>query len=103
MVANRLVKDRFVGAALAGENRMQRLDGLVGANQARGLDELAEQLATEQPVVLQLLVAAFEHRDIRLPIGAARRRGRQFKALEQIGPEIGHGRQCKQSSSTKRT
>ena len=93
----------LVGAPLAGENRMQRLDGLVGANQAGGLDELAEQLAPEQPVVLQPLVAAYERRDIRLPIGAARRPGPELKTLEQIGPQIGHARQCKPSSSAKRT
>lgn len=102
-MSNRLVRDRFVGAALAGENRMQRLDGFIGANQAHGLDELAEQLAPEQPVILQLLVAALEHRDIRLPTRAGRRRGREFKALEQIGPQIGHARQCKRCSSARRT
>ena len=103
VVPYRLVGDRFVGAPLAGENRVQRFDGLVGADQAGGLDELAEQLAAEQPVVLELLVAAFEHRDVRLPIGAARRLGREIEALEQIGPQIGHARQCKRSSSSKRT
>jgi hypothetical protein len=103
VVPNRLVRDGFVGASLAGENRVQRLDGLVGANQAGGLDELAEQLAPEQPVVLQLLVAADERRDIQLPIGVARWPGRELEALEQIGPQIGHARQCKRSSSVKRT
>jgi hypothetical protein len=69
----RLVGHRFVGAPLAGEHRV-RLDGFVRAGQAGCLDELAEQLAAEQPV-----------------------------ALEQIGPQVGHIRECKRSSSTRRT
>ena len=70
----RLVGHRFVGAPLAGEHRVQRLDGFVRAGQAGRLDELAEQLAAEQPV-----------------------------ALEQIGPQVGHIRECKRGSSTRRT
>jgi hypothetical protein len=35
---------------------MQRFDGLVRARQACGADELPQELAAEQPVVIQLLV-----------------------------------------------
>ena len=73
MVPDRLVGDRFVGTALAREDRVQGLDGLVGAGQPGRLDELAEQLAAEQPVVLELLVAALEHRDV---VGVATARAR---------------------------
>ena len=82
MVADRLVEDGPVGTSLAGENRVQGLDGLVGAHETRGLDELAEQLAAEQPVVLELLVAALEDGDCGRPVGAGRPRGREFEALE---------------------
>jgi hypothetical protein len=82
---------------------VQRLDGLVRAGQAGCLDELAEQLAAEQPVVLELLVATLEHRDARFPAGVCRRRESHVEALKQIGPQVGHIRECKRSSSTRRT
>ena len=63
MVPNRLIGDRVVGAPLAGEDGMQRLDGFVRADPASRLDELAEQLAAEHAVVLELLVAALEGGD----------------------------------------
>ena len=78
MVPYCLVGDRFVGAPLAGENRVHRFDGLVGADPAGHLDELAEQLSAEQAVVFELLVAAFEHHDA----GVLRRPGREIEALE---------------------
>jgi hypothetical protein len=56
--------DRVVGSAFPREYRMQRFDGLVRARQARGADELPEELAAEQPVVVQLLVNAFEDHDV---------------------------------------
>jgi hypothetical protein len=56
--------DRVVGSAFSREHRMQRFDGLVGASQACRPDELPQQLAAEQPVVIQLLVSALEHHDV---------------------------------------
>jgi hypothetical protein len=64
VVARHLVMDRVVGSAFPGEHRMQRFDGLVRARQACGADELPQELAAEQPVVIQLLVSAFEDQDI---------------------------------------
>ncbi|HXB85595.1 hypothetical protein [Mycobacterium sp.] len=64
MVARGLVVDRVVGSAFSREDRVQRFDGLVRARQACGADELPKELATEQPVVIQLLVNALEHQDV---------------------------------------
>ena len=53
--------------------------------------ELPEKLAAEQPVIVQLLISALEHRDV----WAARRlavRGAQLQATEQIRPVIGQVR-----------
>ena len=75
---------------------------LSGQQSARGLDELAEQLAAEHPVVLELLIAAFEHCD---PVAVAPSVGLalEFEALEQIDPQIGHGRiSVSRSSSDQR-
>jgi len=55
---------------------------------------LAQQLATEQPMVFELLVTAIEQRDPRID----RRLGLEFEARRQIDPEIGHNRQCKRCS-----
>ena len=81
-MADRLIEDGPVGTSLARENRVHGLDGLLGARETRDLDELTEQLATEQPVVLELLVAALEDRDCGWPVGTGRPRGREFEALE---------------------
>ncbi|WP_330257713.1 hypothetical protein [Nocardia sp. NBC_00565] len=54
------VSDELVGLALSGENYVYGLDGLVAAGQLRGANELREDLATEQSVVLQVLVGSFE-------------------------------------------
>lgn len=53
--------------------------------------ELPEKFAAEQPVIVQLLVSALEHRDV----WAARRLavpGAQLQATEQIRPAIGQVR-----------
>ena len=53
--------------------------------------ELPEKLAAEQPVIVQLLISALEHRE-RLGRPAARRPGAQLQATEQIRPAIGQVR-----------
>ena len=56
-------------------------------------DELAEELAAEHAVVLQLLIAALELGHVVAGVrlsGAPRRHRMKIKTREQIGPEIGH-------------
>ena len=51
-----------------------------------GPDELSQKLATEQSVIVQLLVSALEDQHVGLlAVSAA-----QLQATQQIGPEIGH-------------
>ena len=89
MMASDLIAHRFVGPAFPCENRVERFDALVGAAYARRPDQLAKDLAAEQPVVLQLLIGALEYLAIT---------GTQVQAAEQIGPGIGHWSECKSSS-----
>ena len=81
MVAGGSVSDRFVGTTLAGEHRVLGLDPLVRANRRGDLDELAEKLAAEHPVVFEPLIAALELGDAVLS-GALRRRRARIKAYE---------------------
>ncbi len=70
VLTSHLVSDRLVGTALPGEHRMQRLDGLLRARQLSCADELSEELATEEPVVLEALVRALENRDAGIGVRA---------------------------------
>ena len=86
MGTNGLITDRLVGPALPSEYRVLGFDDLVRAGQRCDPEKLAKELATEHPVVFQLLVSAFE---LRRPT-VIRRRLCDVQASEQIGPEIGH-------------
>ncbi len=59
--------------------------------EARDLDELAEQLTTEHPVVVELLIAPLEDGGPGCPVVAVRPPWRQFEALEKVVPQVGHG------------
>jgi hypothetical protein len=89
VLAGGQVSNGFVRPAFASEHHMLGLDGLVRTGCRRDLDELTEQLPAEHPVVLESLVATFELGDV-VRSGAPRRHRAGIKALEQIGPEIGH-------------
>jgi hypothetical protein len=81
-----LVADRFIGSALAGEDRVLGFDGFLRTGQRCDPEELAEQLTTEHPVVLQLLIPAV----VLCGHAVAGRGLGDVQAAEQIGPEIGH-------------
>ncbi len=61
MRKRRLVADRFVGPAFPREHRVLGFDGLIRAGQRCDPEKLAEKLATEHPVVLELLIPALEY------------------------------------------
>jgi hypothetical protein len=88
-----LVPDGFVSPAFTAEHRMLGFDVLVWAGCRSDSDELGEQLPTEQTVVLQSLIAAFElgYAGTGAPASGVTRWHRLgTEAREQIGPEIGH-------------
>jgi hypothetical protein len=89
VLPHHLVLDRVVGPAFFREHRMQRFDRFVGTDHGRGTDELRQELAAKQPVVIQLLVSVLEHRDV-LRVGPLAVLGTQLQAAQQIGPEVGH-------------
>ncbi len=95
MVANRLIPNGFVGAALSCEDGVLRLDRLIGAGQSRDPEELGEELAAEHAVVLELLIAADE--GVRIAICV------EFKAAEKVGPQSGHTSNRKAGSTSTRT
>ncbi len=69
---------------------MQRLDALGRARGFGGADELAEDLAAEQPMVFEVLVAAFENDRSGSFRRVRRRVGAEIETGEKIVPEIGH-------------
>jgi hypothetical protein len=87
VVAFDLVTHGLLGPSGAREEGVQGLDGLVGAAERRRPGELGEELAAEQPVIGQLLIAAFEggHGPIIRGVAA------QIETVEEIAPEVsGH-------------
>lgn len=88
-VARDVVLHRIDCPAFTREHGVQRFDAFIRTAHARGLDELAEELSAEQPVVLQLLIGTLERRRVgfgSLP-GSV---GAQIQAAEQVRPQIRH-------------
>jgi hypothetical protein len=77
-----VVFDGLVGPALAGEDRVKRLDRLLRAHQRSRTDELGEELTTEHSVVFEVLITGGEV--------VSRPRGADVQAREQVGPKLGH-------------
>ncbi len=103
MLAGDLVSDRFRGFALAREQRVQRLDAFRRTRGFGGAHELAEDLAAEQPVIFEVLIAALEYHRSGGFRWVRRRVGAKIETGEKVVPEIGHAASVSELSRIENT